>query len=322
MVLVVLDHDERVADVAQALQRRDHLHVVLRMQADTGLVEHVEHTHQPGSDLRGQSDALGLAAGQRAGAAVEIQIVEPDPEKQRQPGPDFLEDVASGVGAAPRRLDGAEKGVELIEVHLADVVERAAGDGEQLPRPSQPRALAVRADLLDHHLVEPRFHPRVRLAALAVMAVVALDAPGDAVEADLTAFPVVAPDSCVGRRLQDDLARLDAVQDRGPGRLGQLIPWGIEREAQRHREAEHHPAVPGIGVVLERLANEAAAENAALRIRNQQLRVGDLVNPEAAAGPAGALRVVEDEEIRADVAIDEMMSGTAQAAVEALGVRL
>ena len=217
-VLVVLDHDQRIADVAETLERGDHLDVVLGMQADAGLVEHVQHAHQARSNLRGQPDALGLAAGQRAGSTVEIQVVEADPQEQRQPSADFLEDVPAGVGAAPGRLDGAEKRVELVEVHLPDVVEGAAADGEEQPRGAQPGALAVGTDLLDHHLVEPRFHPRVRLSPLPVVAIVALDAPGDAVEADLASFPVVATDLGVGRRVQHDLPRLDAVEDRRPCR--------------------------------------------------------------------------------------------------------
>src|SRR3954470_15513306 len=61
-VLVVLDDDDGVADVAQTLDRADHLDVVLRVEPDAGLVEDVEHAHQAGSDLRGQSDPLRLAA--------------------------------------------------------------------------------------------------------------------------------------------------------------------------------------------------------------------------------------------------------------------
>ena len=99
-VLVVLDDDHRVADVAQTLERRDHLDVVFRVQTDARLVEHVEHAHQPRSDLRGQPDALRLAAGQRAGAPIEAQIVEPDPEEQIQPAADLFQHLPAGVGAA------------------------------------------------------------------------------------------------------------------------------------------------------------------------------------------------------------------------------
>ena len=125
-VLVVLDHDDRVADVAKALERRDHLDVVLRVQADARLVEHVEHAHQAGADLRRQADALRLAAGERARAAVEVQIVEADTQQELEAAADLLEHLAAGVGAAPRGLDGAEEGVQLVEIELAHVVNRFA----------------------------------------------------------------------------------------------------------------------------------------------------------------------------------------------------
>ena len=93
------------------------------MQPDARLVEHVEHAHQPGADLRRQADALRLAARERAGAAVEVQVVEADAEQQLEPAADLLEHLPAGVGAAARRLDRAEERVQLVEVQLADVVD-------------------------------------------------------------------------------------------------------------------------------------------------------------------------------------------------------
>ena len=61
-VLVVLDDDHRVADVAQVLQRVEQPGIVALVQADRRLVQHVEHAGQPGADLRGEPDALALAA--------------------------------------------------------------------------------------------------------------------------------------------------------------------------------------------------------------------------------------------------------------------
>ena len=142
-VFVVLDDDHRVADVAQALERRDHLDVVFGMQADARLVEHVEHPHQARADLRRQADALRLAAGERARAAVEVQIVEPDAEQQLEPAADLLEHLPAGVGAAAGRLDRAEERVQLVEVELTDVVDGLRpGDREQQPRrPAAARPL-------------------------------------------------------------------------------------------------------------------------------------------------------------------------------------
>ena len=60
------------------LQRVEQPRVVALVQADRRLVEHVEHAGQARADLRGEPDALALAARQRAGRARQGQIVEPD----------------------------------------------------------------------------------------------------------------------------------------------------------------------------------------------------------------------------------------------------
>ena len=60
--LVMFDNDDGIADVAKTLERRDHLHIVLRVQTDARLVEDVEHSHQPRTDLRREPDALRFAA--------------------------------------------------------------------------------------------------------------------------------------------------------------------------------------------------------------------------------------------------------------------
>ena len=68
-VLVVLDDDQGVAQIAQADQGLDEPAVVALMQADGRLVEHVEHPDQAGADLGGQPDALRLATGERSRGA-------------------------------------------------------------------------------------------------------------------------------------------------------------------------------------------------------------------------------------------------------------
>ena len=90
-LLVVLDHQHRVAQVAQVAERADQPGVVALVQADARLVQDVEHAHQLRADLRGQADALRLAAAERAGLAVEREIIQPDIEHEAQPGLDFLE---------------------------------------------------------------------------------------------------------------------------------------------------------------------------------------------------------------------------------------
>jgi len=59
------------------------------MQADRGLVEHVKHAGEAGADLGGQADALALAARERAGAARQGQVFEPDIVEKTQALLDF-----------------------------------------------------------------------------------------------------------------------------------------------------------------------------------------------------------------------------------------
>ena len=92
-VLVVLDDDHGVADVAQVLERLEQARVVALVQADGRLVEHVEHAGEPGADLRGEPDALALAARQRAGGARQRQVIEADVVQELQPLADLLQDA-------------------------------------------------------------------------------------------------------------------------------------------------------------------------------------------------------------------------------------
>ena len=77
-LFVVLDDEDCVAEVAKFFESLNEAVVVALMQANGGLVEDVEDAAQARTDLRGQADALALAAGERGGVAVEGKIVEAD----------------------------------------------------------------------------------------------------------------------------------------------------------------------------------------------------------------------------------------------------
>ena len=83
-VLVVLDHEQRVALAAELLERVEQHAVVARMQADRRLVEHVADAAQVRAELRRQPDALGLAARERRRGAVEREVAEADVAQERR----------------------------------------------------------------------------------------------------------------------------------------------------------------------------------------------------------------------------------------------
>src|SRR6185436_17905955 len=66
----------------------------------------------------------------------------------------------------------------------------------------------------------------------------------------------------------------------------------------------------------------ASTANTALRIGHEQVGMRQLVHAESAAGAAGALRIVEDEVDRPDVAVREVMRSAGESAMEAVDVRL
>ncbi len=75
--------------------------VVARVQADGRLIQHVQHAHQARADLRGQADALRLAARKRGGRALQGQVVQPHVDQEAQPGEDLLQDaLGDGLLAA------------------------------------------------------------------------------------------------------------------------------------------------------------------------------------------------------------------------------
>ena len=58
-------HNDRVAQVAQFLERTDEAGVVALMEADARLIEDIKHVDQLRTDLCGQTDALAFASGKR-----------------------------------------------------------------------------------------------------------------------------------------------------------------------------------------------------------------------------------------------------------------
>ena len=102
-LLVVLDDDDGVAEVAHREQRVDELAVVALVQADRRLVENVEHAHELRADLRGEADALGLAARERRRAAREVEVADADVGEEAQAVLDLLQDLAGDLLLARRQ---------------------------------------------------------------------------------------------------------------------------------------------------------------------------------------------------------------------------
>ena len=142
---VVFDDEHRVAQVAEFFQRFDEAIVVALMQADGGLVEHVEDAAQARADLRGETDALALAAGERGGVAVERKVVEADGAEKFEALGDLAAEALGDEGLALGELQvdgGRERAIEREGGEVGDG-KAADLDGERLR--AQALAAAHRA---------------------------------------------------------------------------------------------------------------------------------------------------------------------------------
>ncbi len=125
----VLDGDDAVAARGEAANGIDEAGDVLRMEADGGLVEDVEHVDEAAAEDGCELHALGFAAAERAHRAVEREIAEADFEEEAEAGANVcyqrVGEAAIVVGEFERREETVRvvdrEGGELCDVVAADL---------------------------------------------------------------------------------------------------------------------------------------------------------------------------------------------------------
>ena len=164
-VEVVLDDDDGVAEVGEAVQDFEELADVVEVEAGGGLVEEVEGAAGLAlGELAGELHALGFAAGERGGGLAEVDVAEADVDE----GLEFL----AGLGNV------AEDGKRVFDGEVEDV-----GDGVAVEFDSEG-FLIVTAAVTDFALdvdVGEEVHFDAALAfTLAGFAAAALNVEGEA----------------------------------------------------------------------------------------------------------------------------------------------
>ena len=221
-VFVVLNHDKRVAHIAQLGQGFDEAAVIALVQADGGFVQHVEHADQARTNLGGQADALGLTAGERACGAREGQVVQAHIQQELQARVDFLEHLLTNLGFAGAELQAAHEGKRIGQGQVGDLGDGLAADLHTEDGRVQARATAGGAGDLAHVLFVA-VAGEVRFGFF----VLALDVRLHAFESGgVAAF--AAESVAVGHL---NLVVL-AVQDGGAGLGGQVLEGGVQVEAE------------------------------------------------------------------------------------------
>ena len=168
-ILIMLDDNNGIADIAQALKCLNQALVIALMEADRWLVQNVQDTHEAGANLRCQANALGLASGKRRRGTVEGQIVESDIDQKAQALQDFLNNAPADKLLALGKLQALKKLERLAARQTADLVNglTAYGNGEHLG--AQTSTMATRARLLANVLLQARPGVLVRRLVIALV---------------------------------------------------------------------------------------------------------------------------------------------------------
>ncbi len=290
-VLVVLDDDERVAEVAQPGQGLDQPAVVALVQADRRLVQDVEDADQAGADLGGQPDALRLAAGQGARRALEREVVEPDVEQEAEPGVDLLDHPLGDLPLAVAELDVAQELVALADREPAHVGDRPATDEHRQRLGLEPGAVAHRAGHLAH----------VALVAVPAPVGVGLVVPALHERDRALEAGVVAAHPAVAVPVLDVHLVVEAVQHRGLGPGRQLAPRRVHADLEVLGERLEQPLEVLAGRRPGRPRRDRALAQRLLVVGHDQLGVDLEAGAEAGALGAGAERRVERERARLEL---------------------
>ena len=289
-LLVVLDHEHGVAEVAQPLERPDQLAVVALVQADRRLVEDVEHADELRPDLRREPEPLRLAAAQRRRRAVELQVADAHVLEEREPLADLLDDPRADQLLGLGQLEHVEELDRPLHRHARELVDVPLADRDREHLGLQPRALADRARPEAHVLLDP-----LALLARVGLLVAALEARDDPLEREhvraLAAHPVAV--------LDVDAVAVGAVQEELLLLLGELLPRQVEVDLVAVGDRLDHGLVEAR--VAERPGDERALADRERRVRDEQVGVDLLLGAEARAARAGAVRRVEREDPRLEL---------------------
>ena len=169
-LLVVLDDEHGVAEIAELAERGEQTPVVALVQADRRLVEHVQHAGELRSDLRRQANPLPFSARQRRRAPAEREIAHADVGQKPQAIADFAHDPSGDEQLALGELDDLEEREHFRDGEADVLGQPAALDAHGAAfgpesRAFAGRARAERAVRLERLLIGPRagFEPAAQI---------------------------------------------------------------------------------------------------------------------------------------------------------------
>ncbi len=289
-VLVVLYHNQGVAQVPQALQGGNQLGIVPLVQADAGLVQHIQHPGEGAANLGGQPDALALAARKAGRGPGQGEVAKAHALQKSQPLVYFLQHPVANQMLPFTQLQPFEKLKGLHHAFGRESADVGATHRHRQAGGVQAQAVAVGA-----------FHPPHREGnLLAHPLAVALTEAAFQVRNHPFKVGVVAAGAKFVLPHHLQLFALGAIEN-GLHRLGaHLFDGGVQREAVFLAKAQVvHLAHRALGIVPAAGLDGLFPDGEAL-IRNNQVGVHPHEGTKAGAGFTGPKGVVEGKHAGAE----------------------
>ena len=142
---IMLDDEDGVAEIAERLEDVNEALRIARMKADGRFVQNVERADEMRAERSGELDALGFAAGESRGQAIEGEIVEADFIEKLKTRANFLEDFFSDLVLCFGKREGREKRARFLDGKLAKLGDGMAGDADGAGFGAQAGSAAIRA---------------------------------------------------------------------------------------------------------------------------------------------------------------------------------
>src|SRR5437016_5106839 len=197
------------------------------MQADGGLVQHVQGVYQVRSERVRERDALCLAARECARLPVEREIAESDVVDEVDAGAQFAEDVVRDLLLKRRELKSVQPGREVARSQRCHFRDGFAGHAHCERFWLEPRAATSWARLSE--LVLPQEHADVLFVALF------LEPLEEGKDPQVAAFRVVEQEVTLARRnilptyIQANAAGTSGLAQQAPTSFVAGLGPGIER---------------------------------------------------------------------------------------------
>ena len=285
-ILVMLHHNEGIAQIPELFQGHKQLVIVTLVKADGRLVQNIQNACQRRANLGSQSDTLALAAGQGSGGPGQGQVLQTHIHQKAQAGFDLPDNLLGNNRHVPFQLEILHEFQLIPDTHGAKIHNAHATHGHSQGNVRQSLAFTHRAGSGGHTFLQ-LFPGSVGLG----FPEAAADVVQDALEGLLQHTHAVAP--VIGHT---DFFSLGAVKNHIQRLFGKLLHRnGQGKVIFLGQGFKIHPeyrvgsgAVPAGGL-------NGTLEDGFVLIGNHQLRVGNQPEAQAGTGGAGTCRVVERE---------------------------